>query len=211
MPIVLYCVVWNTVDLSFFFFTQGFGIWVLSCVVAPARKPQSPAGQAGHIDTGRVFAWERQTQRLCFLHSLPFGRKVRWAISEMPPVKINWQIVELSSRLLFVVGIGGGSVCSVCSSSEAGGQAMPHHREWENEREGRKDIERQRDGEKRRLGGGRWVAERDREGVKASTDTSRCQTHRHTAATDSSLQLRLEAQLDTGNEWAGDEEWSTGR
>lgn len=30
----------------------------------------------------------------------------------MPPVKINWQIVELSSCLLFVVvGIGVGSVC----------------------------------------------------------------------------------------------------
>lgn len=59
-------------------------------------------------------------------------------------------------------------------------------REWEIERQ------RQWDGEKRRLWGvgGR---ERDREGVKASRDTSRCQTHRHSAATDSSLQLHLEA------------------
>lgn len=59
------------------------------------------------------------------------------------------------------------------------------------------ERQRQRDGEKK---GGCWVGGqlRDRVGVKASRDTSQCQTHRHTAATDSSLQPRLQAQLDTG-------------
>lgn len=39
------------------------------------------------------------------------------------------QLANRGAQFLFVVGIGGGSVCSVCSITEAGGQAMPHHRE----------------------------------------------------------------------------------
>lgn len=38
--------------------------------------------------------------------------------------------------------------------------------------------------------------------VEVSGDTSRCQTHRCTAAKDSSSQLPLEAQLDTGIRWS---------
>lgn len=72
------------------------------------------------------------------------------------------------------------------------------------ESRGDRETETKRRGEKETWGGGggrkRGEAERDREGVKASRDTSRCQTHRHTAATDSSSQPRLQAQLDTGNE-----------
>lgn len=85
------------------------------CVFVPAIKAtaMSPVSQTvaqtlaerSHESSGAV-------HRLRFLHSLPFGQKVRWAISKMPPVKINWQIAELSSCLLFVVvGIGVGSVC----------------------------------------------------------------------------------------------------
>ena len=66
-------------------------------------------------------------------------------------------------------------------------------------RQGDRDKVTKRKGD---LGGGCWGfgVERDREGVKTSGDTSRCQTHRHTAATDSSSQLHLQAQLDAENE-----------
>lgn len=128
----------------------------------------------------------------------------------MPPVKINGQIVELSSCLLLLSVVG---PCALSvPSREAGGRAMPRHREWGNESEREQRRQRDRDKETGRKGdlgrGGRkrGEAERDREGVKASRDTSRCQTHRHTAATDSSSQPRLQAQLDTGNEWTGEED-----
>lgn len=67
------------------------------------------------------------------------------------------------------------------------------------------ERQRVRDKETERKGDLGWEGKRgeaggDREGVKASRDTSQCQTHRHTAATDSSSQPRLQAQLDTGNE-----------
>lgn len=120
----------------------------------------------------------------------------------MPPVKINWQIAELSSCLLFVVvGIGVGSVCalSVPSPRQEAGRCLITEGEGTRERGKEGDRETETKRWRGRLGG-ETERERDREGVKACGDTSRCQTHRHTAATDSSLQPRLEAQLDTGNE-----------
>lgn len=113
----------------------------------------------------------------------------------MPPVKINGQIVEFSSCLLSLLVALSLSLGSAYFIAELGGG-----RQYQNiESERGIDIERQRqrDGKKK---GGCWVGGhlRDRVGVKASRDTSQCQTHRHTAATDSSLQLRLQAQMDTG-------------
>lgn len=107
----------------------------------------------------------------------------------MPPVKINGQIVELSSCLLLLLVVG---LCvqTVLSLRQEARQCLITESERMKEGKWRKETER--------LGG--CGVERDREGVKASRDTSRCQTQRHTAATDSSSQLRLQAQLDTGNE-----------
>ncbi len=116
------------------------------------------------------------------------------------PSENRW--ANRGAQFLFVVVVGGGSVPSLrqearqCLVIECG-RMRERERKREKERREPAERQRQRDGEKRTLGGG---AERDREGVKASRDTSRCQTHRHTAATDSSSQLRLQAQLDTGNE-----------
>lgn len=47
--------------------------------------------------------------------------------------------------------------------------------------------------------------------VEVSGDTSRCQTHRCTAAKDSSSQLPLEAQLDTGIRWSRERTVDVGR
>lgn len=68
-----------------------------------------------------------------------------------------------------------------CCGRGGGGQ---RHR---SERDGQRQ-KRWRGKEAVGLGERRWLG--DREGVKAGGDTSRCQTHRHTAATDSSLRPR---------------------
>lgn len=61
------------------------------------------------------------------------------------------------------------------------------------------ERQRQRDGKQTEaVGFGDQL--KDREGVMASRDTSQCQTHRHTAAINLSLQPRLQAQLDTRKE-----------
>lgn len=165
-----------------------------------------------------ALAWEQQRQRQRQQRSIAsascsrchLAKRSDGLFQKCPPVKINWQIVELSPPFV---------VCRwywcwvavlhpVCSITEAGrpGDASPL-REGERERW----REREEDGWWCRrcvCGGGKRAKEGDRERAQAWGDTSRCQTHRHTAATDSSLQPRLEAQLDTGNERAGDEEWS---
>lgn len=62
----------------------------------------------------------------------------------MPPVKINGQIVELSSCLLLLSVVG---PCALSvPSREAGGRAVPRHREWGNESE--REQRRQRDRDK---------------------------------------------------------------
>lgn len=144
----------------------------------------------------------QQSSASSFLYSLAFGQKVRWAISEMPPVKINGQIVKLSSCLLLVVVVGL-CVLSAPSPRQEARQCLI----IESERMGKREGRRQR----RRLQGEGKREGRDREGVMASGDTSLCQTHRNTAAIDSSSQPRLQAQLDTGNKWTEEEEWRADR
>ena len=58
------------------------------------------------------------------------------------PSENQW--ANRGAQFLFVVVVSGGSVCSACSITEAGGQAMPNHWEWENERERDRKRETQR-------------------------------------------------------------------
>lgn len=74
------------------------------CILAPMAEPR------------RCLQWSRLVLQMLteaaspVLHSLPFGQKVTWTISELPPVKINWQIVSSVPVCCFVVGDGDVSV-----------------------------------------------------------------------------------------------------
>lgn len=75
------------------------------CVLVPTTEPQ------------RCLQWSRLVSQMLteaaspVLHSPPFGQKVRQTISELPPVKINCQIVSSVPVCCFVVGDGDVSVC----------------------------------------------------------------------------------------------------